>query len=57
MKSLGWSPSRATSDPGTLAANGVWRGGACVAVRFTGPVAESDPVQATAADVEVLSGP
>ena len=27
-----------------------------VAVRFTGPVAESYPVQAVAADVEVLSG-
>jgi hypothetical protein len=27
-----------------------------VAVRFTGPVAESYPVQATAADVEVLTG-
>jgi hypothetical protein len=31
--------------------------GARVAVRFTGPVAESYPVQATAADVEVLTGP
>ena len=32
------------------------RAGARVAVRFTGPVAESYPVQATAADVEVLTG-
>jgi len=30
--------------------------GCRVAVRFTGPVAESYPVQAVAADVEVLSG-
>jgi hypothetical protein len=33
------------------------RADARVAVRFTGPVAESYPVQVTAADVEVLSGP
>ena len=33
------------------------RAGDRVAVRFLGPVAESYPVQATAADVEVLSGP
>jgi Protein of unknown function (DUF3221) len=32
------------------------RAGLRVAVRFTGPVAESYPVQAVAADVEVLSG-
>jgi len=33
------------------------RAGDRVAVHFTGPVAESYPVQATAADVEVLFGP
>jgi hypothetical protein len=32
------------------------RAGTRVAVRFSGPVAESYPVQATAADVEVLLG-
>ena len=37
-------------------ASGDLRDGLRVAVRFTGPVAESYPVQAVAADVEVLSG-
>jgi len=36
--------------------SGDLRAGLRVAVRFTGPVAESYPVQAVAADVEVLSG-
>jgi hypothetical protein len=37
-------------------ASGDLHDGLRVAVRFTGPVAESYPVQAVAADVEVLSG-
>jgi len=47
-----WAPAgdgRRTLTAGDL------RAGLRVAVRFTGPVAESYPVQAVAADVEVLS--
>ena len=47
-----WAP--AGEDRRTLTA-GDLRDGLRVAVRFTGPVAESYPVQAVAADVEVLS--
>jgi hypothetical protein len=48
-----WAPAGEGRRTLTAAA---LRDGLRVAVRFTGPVAESYPVQAVAADVEVLSG-
>jgi len=47
-----WAPA---GEGRRTLASGDLRAGLRVAVRFTGPVAESYPVQAVAADVEVLS--